>query len=142
MPERKGDRSVFASGVMLLTVALVATVPALLLRLTSLEHHVGALGRSALFGLGIVGASLLLTWAAEASELLGDARMIHHVITVLAARSGLEYGRGIQVRHAERSQVAGYPGGGLEAEFGTQLRPVGGTPPHPRLQDRLSLARV
>ncbi|HVM64915.1 MAG TPA: hypothetical protein VMU14_08650 [Acidimicrobiales bacterium] len=53
----------------LLTVAVVATVPALLLRLAGLDRHVGALGRSVLFGIGIVGASLLLTWAAEASEM-------------------------------------------------------------------------
>jgi cation:H+ antiporter len=47
--------------------AITATVPGLLIRLTGV--HTGPLVRSAVFGLAIVGASLLLTWAAEASEL-------------------------------------------------------------------------
>jgi cation:H+ antiporter len=53
----------------LLTLALAATVPALVVRLSGVEGHIGAVWRAALFGIAIVGASLLLTWAAEASEL-------------------------------------------------------------------------
>jgi cation:H+ antiporter len=60
MRRRPGPRA-------LLTIAITATVPGLLIRLTGV--HTGPLVRSAVFGLAIVGASLLLTWAAEASEL-------------------------------------------------------------------------
>jgi cation:H+ antiporter len=60
MRRRPGPRA-------LLTIAIAATVPGLVIRLTGV--HAGPLVRSAVFGLAIVGASLLLTWAAEASEL-------------------------------------------------------------------------
>jgi cation:H+ antiporter len=62
MPARRDPRTA-------LTIAVAATVPGLVVRLSALEHHLGAGPRSAVFGVAIVGAALLLTWAAEASEL-------------------------------------------------------------------------
>src|SRR5579862_9958731 len=52
-----------------LAIAVAATVPGLVVRFSGLDHDLGPVARSALFGAAIVGASLLLTWAAEASEL-------------------------------------------------------------------------
>jgi cation:H+ antiporter len=50
-----------------LTAAVAVTVPALVVRVSGLQ--LGAAWSSAVYGIAIVGASLLLTWAAEASEL-------------------------------------------------------------------------
>ncbi len=52
-----------------LTAAAVATVPGLVLRLAGLSGHVGPVLRSVVYGVAIVGASLLLTWAAELAQL-------------------------------------------------------------------------
>jgi cation:H+ antiporter len=62
MPARRDPR-------VLLTLTVAATVPGLVVRLSAADHHLGAVARSAVFGMAIVGASLLLTWAAEASQL-------------------------------------------------------------------------
>ncbi|HZQ59194.1 MAG TPA: hypothetical protein VFA84_14235 [Acidimicrobiales bacterium] len=61
MPLRRDPRA-------LLTIAVAATVPGLVVRLSGLDHHLNAYWRSAAFGAAIIGASMLLTWAAEASE--------------------------------------------------------------------------
>src|SRR5581483_10117285 len=61
MPLRRDPRA-------LLTIAVAATVPGLVVRLSGLAHHLNAYWRSAAFGAAIIGASMLLTWAAEASE--------------------------------------------------------------------------
>ncbi len=53
----------------LLAAAVAATVPGVVIRLSGLDHHLGPLWRSAAYGVAIVGASLLLTWAAEVSQL-------------------------------------------------------------------------
>jgi len=52
-----------------LTAAALATVPGLVLRLAGLSGHVGPVLRSVVYGVAIVGASLLLTWAAELAQL-------------------------------------------------------------------------
>jgi cation:H+ antiporter len=53
----------------LLATAVAATVPGVVIRLAGLDGHLGPLWRSAAYGVAIIGASLLLTWAAEAAEL-------------------------------------------------------------------------
>ena len=62
MPLRRDPRARLAA-------AVAATVPGLVVRLAALERHISAYAQSALFGVAVVGASLLLSWAAEASEL-------------------------------------------------------------------------
>src|SRR5579864_9539576 len=53
----------------LLATAVAATVPGVVIRLSGLDGQLGPLWRSAAYGVAIIGASLLLTWAAEAAEL-------------------------------------------------------------------------
>src|SRR6202521_3605254 len=52
-----------------LAAATAATVPGLVVRLGGVSSHLGPLTRSAVYGIAIVGASLLLTWAAELAQL-------------------------------------------------------------------------
>lgn len=52
----------------LLSAAVVLTLPGLWVRMTGATGHVPLLG-AALYGLAVVGASLLLTWAAEVAQL-------------------------------------------------------------------------
>ena len=51
-----------------LILAVVATTPALAVRLSGSSADVSAVVRSLLYGVAIVGASLLLTWAAEVAQ--------------------------------------------------------------------------
>jgi cation:H+ antiporter len=53
----------------ILIAAVTATVPGLVVRLAGVSSHVGPLTRSVVYGIAVVGASLLLTWAAELSQL-------------------------------------------------------------------------
>src|ERR1700674_1583511 len=52
-----------------LAAATAATVPGLVVRLAGVSTPLGPLTRSAVYGIAIIGASLLLTWAAELSQL-------------------------------------------------------------------------
>src|SRR5262249_33086186 len=63
--------------------------------------------------------------AGRAAELGVDAPVIDDVVAVRAAGGGLEVGRRVDVAHAERGQVVGHRGGGLETEAGMQLEAVG-----------------
>ena len=51
-----------------LILAVAATTPALAVRLSGASAHVGPVTRSLIYGVAIVGASLLLTWAAEVAQ--------------------------------------------------------------------------
>jgi cation:H+ antiporter len=52
-----------------LWTALACTVPGLAIRVGGLGGHVPPVARAGIYGIAIVGASLLLTWAAEVSQL-------------------------------------------------------------------------
>jgi cation:H+ antiporter len=52
-----------------LALAVAAIVPGLVVRLAGVSGHFGPLWRSAVYGVAIIGASLLLTWAAELGQL-------------------------------------------------------------------------
>ena len=60
------------------------------------------------------------------AEVRRDSRMIHHVVPMRRARIGLQDRRQVDVRHAQRGQVAGLLGRLREAEAVPQLQPVGG----------------
>ena len=51
------------------SLAFGALIPGLVIRLSGTAGHVPPLGRSGIYGLAIVGASLLLTWSAEVAQL-------------------------------------------------------------------------
>jgi cation:H+ antiporter len=52
-----------------LTVATVVTVPGLVVRLSGVGHQITPVALAAIYAAAVVGASLLLTWAAEVSQL-------------------------------------------------------------------------
>jgi cation:H+ antiporter len=52
-----------------LCLALLALLPGLVIRLAGVSGNVPPIGRAGIYGLAIVGASLLLTWAAEVAQL-------------------------------------------------------------------------
>jgi cation:H+ antiporter len=52
-----------------LAIALAATVPGVVIRLSGVASHVPPVGRAGIYGVAIVGAALLLTWAAEVAQL-------------------------------------------------------------------------
>jgi len=53
----------------LLSLAFVALIPGVAIRVSGAAGHVPPLGRAGIYGLAIIGASLLLTWAAEVAQL-------------------------------------------------------------------------
>ena len=68
-----------------------------------------------------------------APELLAEAGVVHDVVPVAGAGRGGEDRGEVEVGDAERVQVRDDLGGGVEAEAGVELEPVGGRGPrrHP-----------
>ena len=60
------------------------------------------------------------------AEVRRDQRVVHHVVAVRRARVGLQDRRQVDVRHAQRGQVAGLLGRPAEPEAVPELQPVGG----------------
>ncbi len=61
-----------------------------------------------------------------AAELGADPRRIDHVVAVGAARRGLQVGRAVEVRDAERREIVRDRRRRVEIELGAQLHAVGG----------------
>ncbi len=60
------------------------------------------------------------------AELVVDPGVVDHVVAMGAPGCRLEHRRRVDVADAERRQVRHHLGGGVEAEFGLELEPVGG----------------
>src|SRR5262245_12535608 len=97
-----------------LAVAVLATVPALVLRLGHFEvsHPVAAV----VFGLGIVGAAFMLSWAAEVAQLDVSAGLAIALLAFIAVLP--EYAVDLVFAFKAGHAVSGYgpawrrPGGG------------------------------
>ena len=98
-------------------LAIVAAVPALVLRATNpeLPHPLEA----ALFGLAIVGAAFILSWAAEVAQLDISAGLAIAVLALIAVLP--EYAVDFVFAMAGRELVRGH-GSGLSAAAGRRTR--------------------